>query len=522
MLRIPVSLSWSALAVLVAACGTDARMTDPIVLERDFPANVSDPAPSAVAHLSAAAAGVASVAYVSLEPGTVAGAESASILNRRSGAMVIVPMVGGGFDPIAVAANAGDILEITVVSGAATLKTEFPVPIRVRPIVVRTDPPPQKLDVPLNASIVVVFSEPVDPRSLAEASVQLRHGGLAVAGTLGVMPGAPTSVLFVPAAQLDPGTSYDLTVTEGITDLEGDALAAAVQVSFTTVADLGAPLLGKIAFVSNRDGADAIYVTNPDGTVTRLAAGFSPAWSRDGERIAFLRGGNGSDLGIYVMKADGSGLHFVANGSYPSWSPDGSQIAFNGPEGVALGGIFVMNADGTGIHKLIGYEFALPDDGYGAGWLGLSSWSPDGHSIAFVRANYGIVWTMYIMNADGTAPRPLKAGVGDSRPNWSPDGSQLLMQVPNWEIMSVNVNGPGFHSYIGGSYVGGPDWSPDGRSILFEKFTGPGDAISSLGSRMRIFMVGLDDVVERQLIPEAISPALPNYWDHQATWSRVP
>src|SRR5256885_2251960 len=56
---------------------------------------------------------------------------------------------------------------------------------------------------------------------------------------------------------------------------------------------------GKIAFTSNRDGNDEIYVMNADGTgVTRLtndpASDSQPAWSPDGSRIAFTstRDGN--------------------------------------------------------------------------------------------------------------------------------------------------------------------------------------------------------------------------------------
>jgi Tol biopolymer transport system component len=288
-----------------------------------------------------------------------------------------------------------------------------------------------------------------------------------------------------------------------------------------------------VAFVSDRDGSDAIYVANSDGSaVTRLAAGNSPAWSLDGRRIAFVRGvALGGPATIYVMNADGSDLRFLANGSFPSWSPDGSQIVFNGASGGIQDPIFVINADGSGGRKLIGPdELGLPDDQSKEGTLLLPAWSPDGRSIAFVRASFYDAWMIYIMNADGTTPRLFNgASVGDSRLAWSPDGSQLLYQAPGWmmgsapwTIVSAGANGAGLHSYTPtqGIYAGGPDWSPDARSILFEKFTGPGDEVSAIGSRMRIFVLGLGDGLVRQLIPEAISPVRRNYWDHQAAWSR--
>ena len=90
-----------------------------------------------------------------------------------------------------------------------------------------------------------------------------------------------------------------------------------------------APAIGKIAFVSNRDGNREIYVMNADGSgQTRLTNNptfdFPPAWSPDGSRIAFGSDRDGN-VDIYVMNADGSGLIRLtdnpARDSRPAWSP---------------------------------------------------------------------------------------------------------------------------------------------------------------------------------------------------------
>src|SRR5439155_1546837 len=82
---------------------------------------------------------------------------------------------------------------------------------------------------------------------------------------------------------------------------------------------------------------------------------FEPAWSPDGNRIAFARFvGNAGD--VWVMNADGSNqvrlTTSAADDEEPAWSPDGSKILFKSTrDGGAQ--IYVMNADGSGQHVLV-------------------------------------------------------------------------------------------------------------------------------------------------------------------------
>lgn len=86
---------------------------------------------------------------------------------------------------------------------------------------------------------------------------------------------------------------------------------------------------GKIAFASDRDGNDEIYVMNADGSnqhrlTDNPTRDWDPAWSPDGMKIAFVsyRDGNAE---IYVMNADGSNQHRLTNSPtwdwFPAWSP---------------------------------------------------------------------------------------------------------------------------------------------------------------------------------------------------------
>lgn len=125
------------------------------------------------------------------------------------------------------------------------------------------------------------------------------------------------------------------------------------------------PAGGVIAFVSERDGAPAIYLMNEDGTgQRRVAPGVSPVWSPDGTKLAFahLQDGN---YDIYVMNADGSNETRLttnpARDASPAWSPDGTKIAFISTRDEPNGGavcnddtntsckytIYYMDADGS-------------------------------------------------------------------------------------------------------------------------------------------------------------------------------
>ncbi len=195
------------------------------------------------------------VVYVSLAPGTVPTGSRAILRRVGDAASLATAVNDGGFDPVPVTAQAGDSIDVTVTdAGGSTVYHVRAAVLAARPpVIVRTEPPPRKRDVPLNASIVIVFSEPVNGSTLNSSSVRLLRGTTSIAGTVRLLKERAAAV-FTPAASLEPNADYALIVTEAVRDLEGDALAAAFSVEFRT----GTALVGPVASVSV--GPDSLEV----------------------------------------------------------------------------------------------------------------------------------------------------------------------------------------------------------------------------------------------------------------------
>jgi len=192
----------------------------------------------------------------------------------------------------------------------------------------------------------------------------------------------------------------------------------------------------RIAFVSDRDGNEEIYVCQRNGSqVVRLTFDLGaedwPDWSPDGRWIVFQylppEAAEGS-YDLYLMRADGSQrtrLTFDPGGErWPDWSPDGDWIAFTSDR-LIYKKIFRIRPDGSG--ETLVSEPAPPayyDDRY-------STWAPDGR-ITFVSnrpapSDGSRDVEIYLMDADGGHLRQLTDNsAGDWLARWSPDGTRFV------------------------------------------------------------------------------------------------
>ena len=529
MLRHACFAALTAAGLGVGGCSGDSAISPGRRTDEPFPPSatflglVTDPAPSSTAGL--AATPDAEVVYVSMPRGAMQTGVSVVVTNHRTKRSASAELLAGGFDPVPIGARVADTIVVTVrLTGGGTERTWATVPHTRRPEVVRIEPGLADHDVPLDASMLVVFSEPIDATSGIEPLIELKRDAELVPGTADLVGQRPWLVRFIPAAQLERDASYELIAPDVARDLDGDRLESPRRVTFKT-ADPGA---GRLAFSSWTGSVSMVYTMRPDGSALALIAeGIDPSFSPDGQRIAFWRYEDGVG-GIYVSNANGSDVRKVASeGHHPTWSPDGGKLAYG------CGGICIINVDGTGLTRLTPPArtsktptVCVRDTD--------PAWSPDGSTIAFTRwpdkliptamcVSLGIAtsfpfdfWTeVWFVDVGGTNPRPLRDLDGTivtyaGWPAWSPDGKYLAFYRANVfesidvasadgsKIVTVMRRSPPQWDNVLGSPAWSPAWSPDGRRIVFGTPAGWGFADAS-GSG------DADLVTSRGFVPNSLS-----------------
>ncbi len=129
-------------------------------------------------------------------------------------------------------------------------------------------------------------------------------------------------------------------------------------------------------FTAKAQGADAaqVFVTEPPHPeygelpprqLTKLTGlSYDAVWSPDGSRVAFVSQEDGSD-DIWVINADGSGARNLTRNiwewdKHPSWSPDSRRITFWSNR-TGINQVHVMDADGRNVHNISNTEWGEYD-----------------------------------------------------------------------------------------------------------------------------------------------------------------
>jgi serine/threonine protein kinase len=305
---------------------------------------------------------------------------------------------------------------------------------------------------------------------LGDGTYALTHDGTTVEGGSYVIAKGP-SVVFSRTEGTCPDAqpaAYDLTRSPDGTmwsnvRTEGACLPGPWPVNLHPFVQ--APAI-PFAVGTKCNGPSCTIVT---GTAERPASavlpdrGVQPVWSPDGSRLVFAQGTTAFHFQLYVVNADGTGLHRITNVATdaldPAWSPDGRMIAFHEDSHSGnRSSLVVVGPDGSNPTTLV----TMP------GNVGRPAWSPDGTEIAF-----RVDQTIYVADADGSNVRRVTdqmPGALDVAMAWTLDGSRILfwgdaqhadglysMTPRGTDVRLLTTPGTGVYT---------PDVSPDGRWVI--------------------------------------------------------
>ena len=194
---------------------------------------------------------------------------------------------------------------------------------------------------------------------------------------------------------------------------------------------------------------------------------FSPSFAPYGRDVLFHAGRERGVLMRASVGADGdirlaTLVEDEAANYHGTLSPDGTRLAYDSDrDGVR--GVYVARHDGVGARKISG-------DGYAA----LPSWSPDGRTLSFVRAEprRPKVWNVWLCDLQsGALTRVSRHRRGQAwRPSWFPAGDRLAYSVEDALVVVSLEDGASrvFRAPRRGRLMRTPAVSPDGRRIVFQ------------------------------------------------------
>jgi TolB protein len=215
--------------------------------------------------------------------------------------------------------------------------------------------------------------------------------------------------------------------------------------------------------IDNLQGTAPISANSYWGGTIPLFKMDTPAWSPDGNWIAFVaQGGGSSTLDLYrvSLASPNGGTEALerltsddAVESGPAWSPDSQQLVY-------VADLSQVNPDGSTELRIYnsadGQITNLTDNGSEL-IEAAPDWSPDGQWIVFhARASGSSETDIYRMEVGGTPEKIIDSDANDIQPRFSPDGRYIVFSSDrsgNWDVYIYEITTQTYYQVTTSAYI---------------------------------------------------------------------
>lgn len=276
---------------------------------------------------------------------------------------------------------------------------------------------------------------------------------------------------------------------ETLTSSSGDLRASAHYISdqiFEAITGIRGAFSTRIVYVSASGAGEnaryALYVADADGYNAQQVLSsddpiLSPAWSPDGQKIAYVSFESGNSA-IYVQNAaTGERVRLTSfpgiNGA-PAWSPDGRKLAMSlskdgQPE------IYVMNLATRQLTRLTNNSAIETEP----------DWTPDGRSLIFTSDRSGAPQLYRMSASGGRAERVTFTGGYNSDGRFSPDGKTLFMVTRDdsgYHVAKQDMDTSRVTVLTDSQWDESPSVAPNGTMIIFATQQGAQGVLGAVSS----------------------------------------